>query len=182
MPVILTVLSSMAGAYARPAAVFTSNLERIQSNLPLGLALRLPTQILLTGYSDIEEDKLVVRAFPSETPKSFTVSVFTCERSTHPCLLGSFSVDSQQSISAMQELQRHQAIGERFTLAKNVEGYLIEGPLQVPSYQFSTIMWQQNDMIYTISFPANERESIVFMAKSMASEQPIYNVVAKPLP
>jgi hypothetical protein len=38
-------------------------------------------------------------------------------------------------------------------------------------------MWQQNDMIYTISFPAFERENIVLMAVSMASEKPLYYLV-----
>lgn len=80
--------------------------------------------------------------------------------------------------SAKQELQRHQALGDRITLATNVEGYLLEGPLQKPPYEFSTVMWQQNDMIYTISLPAFERENILFMAISMAREKPLYHVVS----
>jgi hypothetical protein len=61
-----------------------------------------------------------------------------------------------------------------------IEGYLIEGPRQNPSYQFSTIMWQQNDMIYTISFPAFERENIVLMATSMVREQPLSRLGSRP--
>lgn len=179
MPVVLTVLTSAVGVVARPAAVFTPHLEYIQSNLPMGLAMRLPTDIPLSGHSDIEDDKLVVRVFPSETPESFTVSIFTCERSPQPCLLGSFAVDRKTGASAKRDLQRHQAIGDRIPLARNIEGYLIEGPLQNPSYQFSTLMWQQNDMIYTISFPAFERENILFMAISMAREKPLYHVVSR---
>ena len=174
MPVVLTVLTSAVGVLARPAAVFTPHLEYIQSNLPMGLAMRLPTEIPLSGHSDIEDDKLVIRVFPSETPESFTVSIFTCERSPQPCLLASFAVDSQTNASAKRDLQRHQAIGDRIPLARNIEGYLIEGPLQNPSYQFSTLMWQQNEMIYTISYPANERENILWMGTSMVREQPLY--------
>ncbi|HEY9633042.1 MAG TPA: hypothetical protein V6D14_06535 [Coleofasciculaceae cyanobacterium] len=167
---------------ARPAPMFMSYIELIQSKLPMGLAMRLPSDIPLSGHSDIEDDKLVVLVFPSETPQSFTVSIFTCERSPQPCLLGSFSVAGKTNPSAKQELERHQAWGDRISLTTNVEGYLIEGPRQNPSYQFSTLTWQQNDMIYTISFPAFERENIILMAVSMAQEQPLYRAVSHAAP
>lgn len=141
--------------------------------------MRLPAEMPLSGPTDIEESQLIVQVFPSETPKSFTVSLFTCERSPQPCLLGSFSVERKTAASAQQELRRHQARGDRITLAKNVEGYLIEGPHQLPPYEFSTVMWQQNDMIYTISFPAIERQNILFMAVSMALEKPLYHVASR---
>jgi hypothetical protein len=176
MPVVLTVLGSAVGVSAQPAAVFVPHMELIESKLPEGLAMRLPTEILLSGHSDIEESKLVVRLFPSETPQSFTVGIFTCERGSHPCLLGSFSVDSNMAASAQRDLQRHQAIGDRIPLVDNIDGYLIEGPLQNPPHQFSTIMWQQNNMMYTISFPAFERENIVLMAVSMARGKPVERV------
>ncbi len=181
MPVALTVLSSAVGVSARPAAVFSPHMNLIQSNLPPGLAMRLPTEIPLSGPSDIEDSKLIVRIFPVETLESFTVSLFTCERSPQPCLLGSFSVDRETNASAKRDLERHQAMGDRVPLARNIEGYLIEGPHQNPSYQFSTVMWEQNDMIYTISFPANERENIVWMASSMVREQPLYHPDSRPV-
>ncbi len=180
-PVILTVLSSVVAVSARPSAVFIPHLEEIQRNLPVGLALRLPSEIPLTGPTDIEESKLVVRVFPSETPLSFTVSLFTCERSSHPCLLGSFSVERKTNVSARRNLERHQTLGDRITLATNIAGYLIEGPQQNPPYAFSSVMWQQNDMIHTISFPGIERQNILFMALSMAQEQPLYRAVQRPL-
>lgn len=174
MPVLLTVLSSAVAVSASPAPVFIPHLGRIQRNLPTGLAMRLPTRIPLSGPSDIEESKLIVEVFPSGTPKSFTVSLFTCASSPHPCLLGSFSVDKTITASARRDLERHKAMGNRISLTTNVEGYLIDGPLQNPSHAFSTMMWEQNDMIYTISFPAIERENIIWMAASMAREQPLY--------
>lgn len=176
-PVILAVLSSVMGVSARPATEFIPHLEDIQRNLPVGLALRLPSEIPLSGHSDVEENKLVIRVFPSETPQSYTVSLFTCERSPQPCLLGSFSVDRKMNVSARRNLERHQSIGDRITLTTNVAGYLIEGPQQNPSYAFSSVMWQQNEMIYTVSFPAIERQNILFMALSMAQEPPIYRTV-----
>lgn len=174
MPVILNILSSAVTVSARPADVFIPHLETIQQNLPPGLGMRLPADILLSGPSDIEESKLIVRVFPSESPQSFTVSLFTCDRSSHPCLLGSFAVESNQMVNAKLELERHRSIGDRVSLGNNLQGYLIEGPLQKLPYAFSTVMWQQNDMIYTISFPASERENLVLMATSMSREKPLY--------
>ena len=182
MPLFLTIVGSAINVSARPAAVFLPHLERIQSSLPLGLAMRLPTAIPLSGHSDIEESQLVVRVFPSETPQRFTVGVFTCDRSSHPCLLGSFSVENETTASATRDLGRHQEKGDRISLGTNIEGYLIEGPRQNPSYQFSTIMWQQNDMIYTISFPAFERENIILMATSMARQDPLSRTVSSSAP
>ena len=181
MPVILSVLSSTVSVWARPAPVFMPHMEDIQQKLPPGLAMRLPTEIPLNEPSDIDESKLIVRVFRSEIPESFTVSLFTCEHSSHPCLLGSFAVESKTNESAKRDLERHQAIGSPIPLALNVEGYLIEGPSQNPSYAFSTIMWQQNNMIYTISFPAIERENILLMAVSMAQAQPLYRLVSSPV-
>lgn len=179
MPVVLTVLGSSGAISAHPAPVFLPHMGLIQSNLPEGLAMRLPTGIPLNGPADIEDDKLVVRVFPSKTPQSFTVSIFTCDRSPYPCLLGSFSVAKKTDASAELELERHRAIGDRIPLTTNIRGYLIEGPHQNPPYQFSTLMWQQNGMIYTISFPATERENMVLMAVSMAQEQPLYPSVSR---
>jgi hypothetical protein len=181
MPLFLSILGSAINASARPAAVFMPYLERIQSSLPSGLVMRLPSAIPLSGHSDIEESQLVVRVFPSKTPQRLTVGVFTCENGSHPCLLGSFSVERKTAASARRELERHQSRGDRIRLTDNVEGYLIEGLLQKPSYQFSTVMWQQNDMIYTVSFPANERQNLVFMAVSMAREQPLSPLASRPI-
>jgi len=176
MPVILTVVSNGMRASASPAAVFIPHMKEIQRNLPAGLAMRLPDRIVLSEPSDINEGQLVVRFFPSSNPQSFTVSLFTCDRSPLPCLLGSFMVDRSTSVSAQRELQRHQALGDYLTLDNNVKGYLIEGSLQNPYSTFSTFMWQQNGMIYSLSFPAIERQSILNMAVSMARGKPFYRI------
>jgi hypothetical protein len=173
-PVILSILSSAVAVQARPADVFIPHLEMIQQNLPPGLGMRLPTTIPLSGPSDIEESKLIVRVFPSESPQSFTVSLFTCARGSHPCLLASFAVESDQAINAKLELERHRSLGNTVFLGNNIQGYVIDGPRQKSSYAFSTLMWQQKGMIYTISFPASERENLILMAASMSREQPLY--------
>ena len=178
----LLVLNSPSVVFARPASVFTSHLEEIQSNLPVGLAIRLPAELRMARLLDIDESRLIVRVFPSETPLSFTVSLFTCSRGSFPCLLGSFSANSKTNVSAQRELQKYKEKGDRITLAPNVEGYLIEGPEQNPSYSFSAVMWEQNNIIYTINFPAIERQNILFMALSMAQEQPLYRRVNRVIP
>ena len=173
IPILITVCTTAVGVFAHPATIFLPHLRDIQQNLPKGLVMRLPKEIPLSGHSDIEDDKLVISIFPSETPQSFTVGVFTCIRSQHPCLLGSFSVEKQTSESAKVELDRHQVTGDRLSLATNLQGYLIDGQQQHPPQPFSTMMWQQNQMIYSISFPATERKNIIWMATSMAQEKPV---------
>lgn len=178
----LIVLNNPSIVLARPASVFTSHLEEIQSNLPVGLAIRLPAELRMGKLLDIDESRLILRVFPSETPLSFTVSLFTCSRGSYPCLLGSFSANSKTNVSAKLELQKYQEKGDRITLAPNVKGYLIEGPEQNPAYPFSAVMWEQNNIIYTINFPAIERQNILFMAVSMAQEQPLYRRVNRQIP
>lgn len=136
--------------------------------------MRLPTELRVNDLLDIDPNQLVVRIFPAEVPPSFMVSLFTCDRNPISCLLGSFSVNPKESASARRDLERHETLGDRITLTPTVAGYLIEGPLQNPSYSFSTVMWEQNDMIYTISFPAIERQNILYMALSMAREEAFY--------
>ncbi len=176
MPAILTIIGSGMRASARPAAVFIPHMEHMQKNLPVGLGMRLPDRILFSEPSDIQKDQLVVRSFPSSNPQSFTVSLFTCDRNPQPCLLGSFMVDRSTSVSAQRELQRHQVLGDYLTLDKNIRGYLIEGPRQNPYSAFSTFMWQQNGMIYSLSFPAIEQQNMLQMAVSMARERPFYRI------
>ncbi|HCA96892.1 MAG TPA: hypothetical protein DEP38_20415 [Cyanobacteria bacterium UBA9226] len=173
-PWCLIILSTTEGVRARPASVFIPHLEEIQGKLPAGLPMRLPAEIRIGQPLDIDESRLIIRVFPSETPLSFIVSLFTCSRGSFPCFLGSFTATSQTNVSAQRELQKYKEKGDRITLAPNVEGYLLEGPQQNPSYPFSAVMWQQNHIIYTINFPAIERQNILFMAVSMAQQQPLY--------
>lgn len=177
MSVLLAVVGNAVKASSRPASIFTPHMEEIQRNLPPGLVMRLPAEIRLGGASDIEESKLFVRVFSSDTPRTYTVSVSTCDRGPLPCLIGSFSVDRKTSASAMLEFQRHQAQGDPITLNKDVLGYLLEGPEQRPSYRFSSVMWEQDDMVYRVTFPAIERQNILFMAYSMSHQPPLYRVV-----
>ncbi len=169
----LAVLISAANAVAQPAEVFTAHLDTIQRNLPPSHTMRLPNRILLGEAAAFDTNELIVRVFPSTTPPRLTVSLFTCERGPFPCLVGSFMVESQISPHAQRELNRHRAMAAPITLAPDVTGYLLEGPSQNPVSSFSSIMWPQDNMIYTVSFLAHERQNILYMAASMARQAPL---------
>jgi hypothetical protein len=157
-------------AAARPAAVFQPYLGEIRQWLPPDYEMRLPAEVLLTANPDFNSSELIVKVLPSWAPARLTVGLLTCERSPLPCLVGGFSVDAATSTSAQRELLEHQRQGNPITLANGVRGYLREGPSLKPTSEFSSLMWQQNGMIYTVSFLAAERENILTMGRSMANQ------------
>jgi len=171
---IVTLLVSTGRASARPAPLFTPHLNLIRTHLPSGWSMRLPEQILLGGPADQEFiNSLIVKVLPSNAPPRLTVSLMSCESGPHPCLIGSFSVESQTSDNARRELARHQAAAAPIKLGRGGRGYLLEGQKQNPSYPFSSVMWQQDGMIYTVTFLSSERQNILYMAYSMANGFPI---------
>jgi hypothetical protein len=178
IPLTLITVSIATIATANPAKVFAPHLQQIQESLPTGLIMRLPSEIIIPKNSDLDENRLFVRWFASENPQKFNVSLFTCENSPSPCLFGSFSVEKNTSPSAKMELQRHLQTGDRITLKTdktNLYGYLVESKSQNPVTRFSSVMWEQDQMIYTVSFPAIERQTLLFMAYYMARNTPIYH-------
>ena len=178
VPVVLAVIGSAVQVVAQPAELFKPYISQISRNLPMGLVMRLPSRIQLSGPADPEFIRqLIVKVLPSTTPANLTVGLFTCESGPHPCLVGSFAVDQQNSVNAQRELQRHQDAVTPFTLTQNIRGYLLEGTKQKPSYPFSSVMWEQDGMIYTVSFLSGERENILRMAHSMALNSPIRRTV-----
>lgn len=161
---------------ARPAAVFEPYIYQIRQELPPNYEMRLPSEVLLTAGPGLEPEELIIKLLPSENPPRLTIGLFTCERSPFPCLVGGLSVDAASSVSAQRELRRHQSQGNPITLARGVRGYLREGPSLKPASEFSSLMWQQGNMIYTISFLAAERENILTMGRSMANQLPLRSV------
>lgn len=175
----LVVTTEAVSVSARPAAVFRPYLEQIREGLPPEDVMRLPAEILLGGGSgDLHPNDLIIKVLPTTAPSRLTVSLFTCESGPYPCLVGSFVAEPATSTSAQHELDRHIAMQTPITLANNVRGYLREGPKLTPPSQFSSVMWQQNDMIYTVSFLSTERQNILYMARSMATEPPILSLQA----
>ncbi|MFM7424034.1 MAG: hypothetical protein ACKO7W_03390 [Elainella sp.] len=165
-----------SGAMARPAPLFQPYVYQIRQALPPEAEMRLPEEVLLTAGPGLDPEELIVKLLPSENPGRLTIGLFTCQRSPFPCLVGGFSVEASSSTSAQDELHRHQAQGNPITLARGVRGYLREGTALKPSSEFSSLMWEQAGMIYTVSFLAAERENILTMGRSMANALPLSSV------
>ena len=159
---------------AQPANVFTPHLDQIQQSLPPNLVMRLPNRVLLSGPADADFiDALIVKVLSSQSPPTMTVSLFTCDSGPQPCLVGSFSVDNKFSTNAQQELKKHQAAAAPIRLREGVRGYFLPGPSQKPPSRFSSVIWEQGNEIYTVSFFSGERQNILNMAYSMANSAPI---------
>lgn len=157
-------------AVAQPAPVFQPYLAQIRQELPPDYEMRLPADVILTAGPGLDPEELIVKVLPTASPARLTIGLFTCERSPFPCLVGGFSAESSRSGSARQELSAHQTQGNPITLARGIRGHLREGTSLNPPSEFSSLMWEQNGMIYTISFLAAERENILTMGRSMANQ------------
>jgi hypothetical protein len=172
---LITTLSIPLKTIATPAEVFLPHLEQMQTSIPRGLTMRLPSRIMVSNASGVDPEKLIVRWFGSQNPQRFNVSLFTCEQGPLPCLLGSFTGENASLFSPQRELAKHITHGDRITLSQNplIYGYLLEGDRKFPTPTFSSVMWQQDNMIYTVSFPIQERQNLLFMALWMAQNDPI---------
>lgn len=169
----LSIAAFVSRAAARPADLFSPYLEQIRQAIPPRAEMRLPSQILLGGLGGLDPNTLIVKVLPTATPPRLTISLFTCERGQFPCLVGSFAAELATSANAQRELSRHQAMAAPITLTEGVRGYLMEGSNQAPPSDFSSLMWQQDGMTYTVSFLAAERQNILDMARQMATTPPL---------
>ncbi|NES86207.1 MAG: ShlB/FhaC/HecB family hemolysin secretion/activation protein, partial [Moorea sp. SIO2B7] len=85
--------------------IFNPYLEQISNSLAPGLLIRLPSQIpAIDGLQEAESQYRIVVS-PSLATPGITVSIFTCKSESQACLLGSFSVDSPESIGDQEALQ-----------------------------------------------------------------------------
>jgi hypothetical protein len=141
--------------------------------MPPGLSLRLPDKILLSSSQQGELENLTVRVFVNQNPSRMTVSLHSCKDGNTPCLLGSFVTEQKSSSTAQAELARHQKTGLRITLKGDVFGYVVDNRTQSAT-PFTSVMWTQDNMIYTLSFPQTERQNMLYMALSMANSDSIF--------
>jgi hypothetical protein len=176
--IFLYTLVNCSASLAGTADIFLPYVDSIANELPTGLTFRLPSYFEVMQHSDLNPEQLIIRRFPSDYPLKYNLSVFTCQEGIFTCLLASFSVERADSPEAFNELLRYSRQGDPITLNSDYQGYLIrgyfmDGTKQNPSQPFSSIMWQQDYMIYTVSLPALERQSLLYIAFSMAQEAPI---------
>ncbi|HBY75641.1 MAG TPA: hypothetical protein DEG47_01200, partial [Cyanobacteria bacterium UBA11148] len=156
--------------------LFTPYQEQIQHSLPVGWKMRLPSQILLNDTSKVEKSQYRVLVSRSASGSGLTVSLLSCDRDPLSCLVGSFSVDTQANTEVQQALAQHQAKAAPITLTDGIQGYYWLEPFRSnPPSQFSSVMWQQDGLIYRVRFSALERQNILYMARLMAIGSPIFS-------
>ena len=173
---ILSVLAIATALPLKPAqaeSIFDPYKQSIREQLPVGLSLRLPEKILLNAAEQQNIENYTVRVFVSQNPSRLTVSLHSCSGGGS-CLLGSFVTENQRSSVAQSELERHQDEGVRITLKDGVFGYVIDNDAPRSATPFATMMWAQDNMVHTLSFPQNERQNMLYMALSMANSDSLY--------
>ncbi len=185
----LTAIAFLTAAFlpnsltlAEPASLFQPHVPTILASAPPGYPLRLPTQLLLPEGQRLNSEDLTVKVYSSATPLSVTVSLFKCESQNSPCLLGTITADRATAVHATQELTRHKALGLPITLRSDIRAYIIDGLEQKPTLRFSSISWRQDDSIYTLSFPAGNRQNLMTMAYTMAHSAPLRSPLARAIP
>ena len=170
----LSVTDRSTIAVARPATVFTHHLDRIRQNLPPHFVMRLPSQILLNEPADDEFiEKLMVRIATEDSPPRFTVGLYSCEDDSQFCRIGTFSAAVATTPQAQQEYEQHLAAAAPIQLTKTIRGYVLMGTTKRPPSAFSSVMWQQDGMLYTVSLANSERQNMLYMAVYMANNDPV---------
>ncbi|WP_219903925.1 ShlB/FhaC/HecB family hemolysin secretion/activation protein [Stenomitos frigidus] len=174
---INATLNLQAAANQRSAAseIFTPHLDEIRQKLPASWVMRLPTRVPVSKAQQPATTPWV-RVFQFASPNSLTVSLFRCDTGASDCLLASFSVESSTSATAQAALQQHQAAAAPLTLGGGLQGYLWDGAQH--QQPFSSVVWQQDGMLYTVSVPAPERQALLYAAVDMANAQPIPSLLA----
>lgn len=161
----------------RPAAaesVFAPYRENIREQIPLGLSTRLPERIFLTGLTEQSLENFSIQVFVTPNPSRLTLSLYGCKNENNRCLVGSFITESIRGQIAQNELARHQSQGEPITLKSGLFGYVLDSEQPQSPSAFVTMMWEQDNMIHTLSFPQRERQNMLYMAVSMAQSDSLF--------
>ena len=175
--VAIVGVSHQSAAQAQPDPLFFPHINEVIESAPPGFPIRLPAEV--KAINSDEPSELRVEVFSSATPTTVNVGLFSCDRGTAPCYAGSITIDRSSAVHAQAELRRHQQVGDRLTFRPSragrpgLVGYLIDGRKKRANERFTSIMWQQENVIYTLSFPAGDRQAVIDMAGSMALSEPI---------
>jgi len=173
---LLILVATGLRAAAGSEDIFAPHHKEIRESLPSGWLMRLPSEVPSRGLVDGTQSKYKVQVMSGEEAAGLTVSLFNCEDQSPGCLVGSFAVNSPASVEEAWQL--HQAGAAPITLAKGVQGYFLDGSRQNSPSPFSSVMWEQEGLIYTVRFLAQERQNILWMAYAMANQTPIASAVA----
>lgn len=155
-------------------------LDQIRKNLPPGWVMRLPSQVCDRINLDGKDSSYSVGVSPSTSEPGLTVSLFTCEEQQPSCLIGSFAVAAKTSVEAQQAFKNHQTAATPITLTNNIQGYLLDGAKQKTTSLFSSVMWEQDDQLYTVRLPVQSRQNLLNRAYSMAHAIPLQSLAVLP--
>lgn len=168
-----TVVSCLGqgAVQAQPDPLFFPHINDVITSAPPGFPIRLPEEVKPVG--DYDPSDLTVQVLSSATPTTVNVGLFSCDSGTVPCYAGSITIDRSSAVHAREELKRHKQVGDRLTFRPGLVGYFVDGRKKRASERFTSVMWQQDNVIYTLSFPAGDRQAVIDMAGSMAISDPI---------
>jgi hemolysin activation/secretion protein len=164
-PITLILLTTAPKTLGSPSAIFFPHLNQIKNNLGSDLVIRLPSYIPYTTPN------LEVTITSSLATPGITISLFNCSSKSQSCLIGSFATNSYQSQRDQEALQRHRTQGKIVPLTDNIQGYLLDSPINNPDHKFFSIMWEQDGLIYTTRFFSQEPENTIELASSIAEGQ-----------
>lgn len=156
------------------STTFTTLSEEVEHKLPSGLIMRLPSPRFLDQHSDRStEGEPAVRVFSFSSPPGLVISFFSCDTGSSLCMSRSFSVETSASAAARESLDFHQSMGVPVALTATIQGFLLEDQNQGSPRSLSSIVWEQDGMIYTVAFPPQEHQNLLQAARSMADAAPI---------
>lgn len=173
-PTVSTPLNepSSPSELTRLPELFEPLIEPIQSSLPNNMVMRLPTEIQLLSVSSNESFSYSVELTQPIEFTGLVIELSVCP-SNESCTEGHFSVEEAIGTNRAELIQTYQERGHPITLAPGIQGYLMtKQPDGTPSPTMS-VMWEQDELVHTVSFPSQERQNILYMARSMALSSPI---------
>jgi hypothetical protein len=158
---------------------FTKYRSEIKSNLPQGIAFRLPTNLHLLSLPNDNQEQADFQVVQLLEPAGLKATLQVCHSSDGTsllvgepsCITGYLFAISLDSPAAQAELATHIAFGYPFTINRNLQGHYKE--YREGSETYASLMWQQDNQFYGIQFPVAERLHLLYMAQEMANGIPL---------
>ena len=171
---LLTTLTlSMVGNVVQVVATPVSNSwqQLVSRNLPPGWEIRLPSSNWFNDRVGLPDSRYI-QVTPADRA-SLVVNIFNCPEQSQSCLVGSVTVSDRKLDRTTRELKKYQSSGTSIALGKNLRGYLLTAP------QLSSIMWVQQEQVYTVTQHAS-LQNLIVMAREVVNSPPIKSTKALP--
>jgi hypothetical protein len=144
---------------ANPVIKITPDLGPVLGQIPDNFYVRLPEKITLNRYVE----RLFLKTFVSNNPRSLTVGLYGCDEVAINCYIGTIRAETNKSYHAIAELYRHKQ-GSRITLSAKIQGYVL-----LESNNFASVMWEQEGIIYRLTFNQQEKQKMLLIAYQMVN-------------